>query len=540
MNKKVIQPNAESISAAIIDIETELKKKKVKTRTLYKTTLSVEELFCSLTEIEGVESISYGIVDLPWKKHITITAKGPRFDATITDSKLNLDLADVDEDTGDYIRRIVLNSLASAIHYSYRRGVNRILVDYSSKKKVSPLLLALMLAVFLGPIFRFFVPAEICGAICTYALSPISDIMTALLEMIVGPLVFFSIATSLSQYTNFSEVGRVGGKILLTYVFTSVIAIFVGLGMFSLFSPGVEDVVLLTGTETPGYTVSILESLKAFFPSNAVLSFAENNMLQIVLLSVVIGIAAGRIKNYREPVLTFLNSSNEMVGEIMSMISKGIPVLTFCSVFSVIVSTGVESLLSVVETSAAVYVGYFIMICIYLVLIRLFARVNPFRFIRRHAPYMLDTAFNISGKSGIQMSMEECSKFGVPKKIYSFSIPLGSTINMDGTSIASMITVLVCAKMCGLTVNDPILLVNLAFTVLMLSLATQGVSGVSYASQVALLSVLGLPVEMMTMIFAVNALCDFGNSVSNDTGDIAATLIVSAREKQLDLTKYNS
>ncbi len=534
--KKEIQTTPEGISAAIAEIEAELKKKKVKSKLLYKAVLSTEEIISSLASTS--DSLFYEIVDTPLRKQIVITSKGPKYERS--DSTLNLDLEEIDDETGDYIRRIVLNSLSDRIHYGYRKNTNRIAVEFGQKKNANPIVIAILAAIIIGFAFRFFVPETVSAGLCNYVLNPISTILLSLLQLIVGPMVFFSIATSISQYSDFSDFGRVGAKVLLTYLITSVIALFVGFGTFHIFTPGVTNSFSVNGTAASEVSMSLLDSIVDIFPSNAIVSFYENNMLQIILFAILIGLSIGKMKDYREPITNLFNGFNEVVNGSMSIISKGIPLFAFSSLCSLIVSTGIDSIISVVQIILSCYGGFIIMFFIYMLLLRFVAKANPFKFFKTHSPYMMNAAAIMSSNASIPKSMEECEKLGIPKKIYSFSIPLGATINMDGMSIVNIVLALACAKMCGVTVTDPSLLLNLFFTALMLSLATPGVPGAACASEMALLSVLGLPMELLPVMISVVSLSDMGNTANNVTGDIVATLIVSAREKLLDRNKFNS
>lgn len=540
MVKTKILPSNEGISAAVAEIEAELKKKKANSRAAYKAILSVEEILFSLYAIPGMGDMSYQILDLPWKKQILLTAKGPRYETAVDDASLNLDLNDIDDDTGDYIRRIVLHSISDTIHYGYRNGVNRIAVDFNPKKQANPVIIAVFAAVAVGLLCRFLMPEALSAGLCRYILNPITDIMLALLKLIVGPLVFLSIETSISQYSNISEFGRVGIKVLLTYFITSVIAILVGFAMFGICSPGIVNSFSAAGTSAGKVSLLIPDAIVGIFPSNAVKAFAENDMLQIILLAVLVGLSVGRLKTYRDPVTKLFNGLNEMLNEMMAIIAKGIPLLAFSSLAGVIISTGVDSLVSVVQIALTSYGGYAVMIVIYMLMLRLFAKINPLIFIKKHAPYMLNAAAIMSSNACIPKSIEECEKLGVPKKVYSFAVPLGATINMDGMTISYVILSLACAKMCGVSVTGPGTVLMLAFTVLMLSMATPGVLGAASANQLALLSVLGLPVEMLPLLLTVTSFVDMGGTASNVTGDIMATLLVSSSENELDMDKYNS
>lgn len=538
--KKKIAPTAEGVSAAVAEIESELKTKKVESKTLYKAVLSCEEILSGLAELSEGEPPAYEIVDTPWKKQIVLTSKGPCYENSVKDSDLNLNLDDVGDEIGNHIRQIVLNSLSDSIRYSYRKGTNRITVEFRQRKAGNPVILAVLAAVVFGFLCRVLLPGNLSAALCNYILTPVTDIMLSLLQMIVGPMVFFSITTSLSQYSDLSELGRVGGRVMLTYLATSIIAVLLGFAMFGVFSPGIAGSFSASGVAAEAASPSLLSSLTGMFPSNAVKSFYENDMLQIIVLAILTGLALNRLQTYREPVMNVFNGINELICEMMAIISRGVPLLAFASLCGVIISTGGSSLVSVVQITVTSYGGYAVMICIYLLLLRLFARVNPFRFFRKHFPYLLNSAAIMSSNASIPKTMEDCENLGVPKKIYSFSIPLGATVNMDGMSITSTIMALACAKMCGAPITEPAVMVNLAFTVLMLSMATPGVPGVACSSEVVLLSVLGLPLELAPLMITVSSLCDMGDTANNVTGDVVATFMVSAREKSLDMEKFLS
>ncbi len=536
--KKNIQLTSEGISEAVKQIETELKKKKVKAKSLYKTLLSAEDIMVALAELPCSGDASYEVIDTPFRKQVIITAKGPEYENSVTDDSLNLDLDGIDSEAGERIRKKVLNSLSDRIHYNYRKGTNRIAVDFASKKKVSPMIIAIFSAIFIGLLLNFALSENISAFVCGNVLEPCSNIILSLLQLLVGPMVFLSIVTAISQYSDLSDFGHIGAKILGSFFSMAFGALLLGYSMFVLFKPGVENSFPMTEAISDTPRLTVLDTVLSIFPSNAISSFYHNNMPQIILLAVLIGIVTVKMKTFREPILDLFNGLNEVIGQAMTFTSKFIPLLVFTSLCKVCISTGKNSLINIAEAVALIYVAYIILMLFYMLILRIFAKVSPLVFMKKHFPHIINSAVIMSSNAYIPKSMEECEQLGVPKKIYSFSVPLGATIHKDGSNIAHTITVLACAHMCGVTVTSPSLLINFLFSVFMLGLSTPSVPGVSCGGLMALLSILGLPADLLPVAISINSLIDMGDTACNICGDIVSTIIVSAREKMLNMSMF--
>ena len=230
-----------------------------------------------------------------------------------------------------------------------------------------------------------------------------------------------------------------GAFALAFYLFTSMCAIAIGIGMFFLLQPGapVMELPMAAAQETAQMeSVSILNIIVNIVPDNIVTAFQNADMLQVIFIAVLCGIAVGAIGEQGKVLRDIFNACNELFLRITRMIISLVPVATFCAITSLVATTGLEMLKMLASLVGTILLGLIVLILVYGLLIFLFTRERPFTFYRKYSPCML-LAFTLSSSNAVMPStIEYCeNKLGVPPKIASFSIPLGSTINMDGSCV---------------------------------------------------------------------------------------------------------
>ena len=484
---------------------------------------------------------------------ITVEMSAPGSDYSLTDAMTEADVildSDVGEEMLESIRNIMLTSLADGLKFSHKNGYNniRITIERNRRRFLYLTLAALIAGTLVGVVLSLAGPDAVNGALNGYILTPVKTMYINALKIIVAPVVFFSIVTCISGFSDLNELGRIGGRTTLMYLFTTLIAVAVGAGSYYLFRPGTAGgaaaaAATATGPAAPSgedVELSAIDMIVDIVPSNFVRPFLENNMAQLIFLAVLCGIAVGMIGKYSEVLIQIFEALNELFMKITAMIIRLMPVAVFCSMSSMVIDLGVKTILSIFGMFATFLFGLACMLIIYIILMILIGRLDPRPFIRKYAPVMLQIFSMASSNASIPLNMEVCDKkLGVSSKVYSLSIPLGATLNMDGTCVQLMVFALALAKVYGVTVTGSALLM-MAFTVVILSMGAPGIPGAGVICLSVLLEQLGVPTEAVGLVMGIGPLIGMFLCMCNCTGDTVITTIVAKSVGELDVEKYNS
>ena len=484
---------------------------------------------------------------------ITVEMSAPGSDYSLTDAMTEADVildSDVGEEMLESIRNIMLTSLADGLKFSHKNGYNniRITIEKNRRRFLYLTLAALIAGTLVGVVLSLAGPDAVNGALNGYILTPVKTMYINALKIIVAPVVFFSIVTCISGFSDLNELGRIGGRTTLMYLFTTLIAVAVGAGSYYLFRPGTAGgaaaaAAAATGPAAPSgedVELSAIDMIVDIVPSNFVKPFLENNMAQLIFLAVLCGIAVGMIGKYSEVLIQIFEALNELFMKITAMIIRLMPVAVFCSMSSMVIDLGVKTILSIFGMFATFLFGLACMLIIYIILMILIGRLDPRPFIRKYAPVMLQIFSMASSNASIPLNMEVCDKkLGVSSKVYSLSIPLGATLNMDGTCVQLMVFALALAKVYGVTVTGSALLM-MAFTVVILSMGAPGIPGAGVICLSVLLEQLGVPTEAVGLVMGIGPLIGMFLCMCNCTGDTVITTIVAKSVGELDIGKYNS
>ncbi len=475
---------------------------------------------------------------------ISLSMEGDAFEPVPTASS-NLSETD-DKDAEEAIRALFLKAYGEKYKYNHKNNTNkvRIIVEKSTNSQLYMTFAALVLGIVVGIILNYLVPEKITAGISDCLLTPIKSIFMNSLGAIVGPVVFFSMVTCISSFKNLSELGRLAGKIMLVYFFTTVIATVLAYTVFSFVKPG-EFGFALKGAESitltqsgSGSGLSIIDTIVDIVPSNIIQPILESDTLQLMFLAVFAGIAVGMIGEYSKVLVDLFEAFNSLFLTITTIISKFIPLAVFCSMALMMTELGLGSLLSVLSSIITQIFCIMLMLGIYGLLVLVTAHLNPVKFFTNIKEGMITSFSLCSSSASIPTNMRICKEnLGVSAKISNFSIPLGATVNMDGSCIFLVGVGLFCARAYGIEVTIPMAL-SMAITVILLSLGAPGVPGCLIVLMGVLFGQLGIPMEAMTFVLAVTPILDMFDTMNNTTGDMTAALIVAKSEKLLDTEVY--
>ncbi len=511
-----------------------------------KTCLLTEEVSGSIVQHATENSVTACIRSMFGYVTVEISASGERYNLAEKEIDEELLDEDMDESVQELLRNILIRSKAERFRYRHVHGVNRIsfLIYRSEKAFLYQTLGAMATAVVAGLILSELGFKTFNSDLDTYLLVPVKTMFMNGLKMVVAPVVFFSIISCIVQFSDLKELGRVGGRVFSMYLLTTMIAVGVGIGSFYLFKPGraisesvSSDAVDKITSQT--VNVSIKDMIVNIVPADFLQPFLESNMLQLIFLAIISGIAVGMIGSYSDIVREQIEALNELFLKITSLVIRFMPVAVFCSICSMMLETGPGTVLSVFGMFGTFLFGLVCMMVIYCILMCLFSGLNPIPFLKKYPSTMLQVFSMASSNASIPVNMEACRKLGVAQKIYSLSIPLGATVNMDGTCVYMAVFALALAKVYGVPVSGASM-TAMAFTIIVLSIGAPGIPGSGLICLSMLLTQIGVPTEAIGLVMGIDSVIGMFRCMSNCTGDVAVSVAVAKREKMLDVDRYRA
>ena len=403
------------------------------------------------------------------------------------------------------------------------------------KKKMSlpmQILTALILGIVVGLICYF---AGLGDFTASY-LKPFGDIFVNLLKFIVVPVVLFSMIDGILSMGDMKKVGSVGIKTIVYFLCTTAIACVIGLVLANIFNsaglfPNLADAAQSAEYEAKEYG-GFMSTLVSIFPTNMWQSFSNANMLQVIVIALFFGgsiMAAGeKAKLCRDIVSSFYSVIEKLMGFVISLAPIGV----FTYMAWVVATQGASILGSLALVLLCAYIGYIIhAVVVYSVSAKAFAGINPITFFKGASAAMIFAFTSTSSAATLPVSKECADNMGAEGDISSFVLPLGATINMDGTAIYQCVATVFLATCAGmhLTISQMVLVV---VTATLASIGTAGVSGAGMIMLAMVLEAIGIPVSYIGLIVAVDRLFDMGRTCLNVTGDIACSLCVTKWESK--------
>lgn len=546
-----INANPNEISLAVDYIRDTLRKKRIRRKEIIIATLSAEDVIHSmiLHADTADRKISVNVVSFLGNTEIRIFCHGSEMQLSEFQQAKDYGLEDSDESTGRAMNGLYERVMKDRLSLRRRQGVNyaAIAVSKSRYRQLILTVVALVAGILGGVILKGLdMPENVYSFLANDLFSSVSTVFLNALKMIVGPLVLFSIASSVAEFGDIRELGKIVGRIVCSYLLTSVAAVLIGILTWHLIPIGNPE--LQAGVDASAaanilgqnVTVSLRDTLVGIVPKDIVSPFLNANMLQIIFLSIMLGIAAGALSGKLQVLKGFLADGYLVVGKITTMIVKVMPIAVFCSMAKMVLGMNMGTLLSVFTWVPVCYAGCLLMMAAYGLMILIFGRLNPLKFFRKYYPAMLTAYTFSSSNAALPTSMKYCEKeLGIPKKVCSISLPLGATINMDGSCVVLCISALFMTRIFGVPVT-PTLLITLGLSVLVLSIGAPGVPGAALICMSILFPQIGVPAEAVSLVMGLYALTGMILTCTNVTGDAAVTLITAKHEKLLDVDTYKS
>lgn len=373
------------------------------------------------------------------------------------------------------------------------------------------------------------------------ALKPIGDLFLNGIKMLIVPLIFISIVSGVTSLRDMGTMGRLSLKTFSLYLGTTAVAIVIGLSLGAIFQPGVG--IDLGGAKevTAATSPSLVDTLVALVPSNPVAAFAQGNVLQIIVFAILFGLAITLSGDVGKPVKEFTDALAEVFYKFTGIIISFAPYGVFALITWVAGTYGLELLAPLAKVIGVVYLGCIVHgLLVYMGLIRFVARLNPIRYVQGTIEPAIVAFSSTSSAGTLPITMMSAERnLGVSRGVSSFVLPLGTTINMDGTALYQGVCVLFIAQAYGIDLT----LAQYGVIVLTATLASIGTAGVPGAGLIMLSLVLtsvGLPLEGVAIIAGIDRILDMARTSLNVVGDCAISVLVAKSEGQLDEEIYNT
>lgn len=363
-----------------------------------------------------------------------------------------------------------------------------------------------------------------------------------LMKMLVVPLVFCSLVCGSMAIGDTKKLGTVGVRTLIFYLFTTALAITVALSVGNIINPGIGldmSAIKSNAAEVEEMVAtSLSDTILNIIPDNPLNSLASGNMLQIIVFALIVGIILAKLGERTETVGNFFSQFNDIMMEMTMMVMSLAPVGVFCLIARTFANIGFSAFVPLAKYMVGVLLALAIQcFIVYLGLLKVFTGLNPFKFIKNFFPVMAFAFSTATSNATIPLSIDTLAKkMGVSKKISSFTIPLGATINMDGTAIYQGICAIFIASCYGihLTLSQ---MLTIVLTATLASIGTAGVPGAGMVMLAMVLTSVGLPVDGIALVAGVDRIFDMGRTTVNITGDAACTMVVSNLEAKKEARK---
>ena len=400
--------------------------------------------------------------------------------------------------------------------------------------------IALILGALVGVIMHYFVPSGYIKdtVLVNGVFYVVGNGFLRLMQMLVVPLVFCSLVCGSAAIGDTKTLGKVGVKTLAFYLLTTALAVTVALSLANVINPGIglnmEDIMAADNAAVTT-EVSFADTLLNIIPKNPIQGLAEGNMLQIILFALIIGIILAKLGEKTAVVANFFSQFNEIMMEMTMMVMSLAPFGVFCLIAKTFSGIGFDAFIPLLKYMCGVLLALAVQcFVVYMVMLKIFTGLSPIRFIKKFFPVMAFAFSTATSNATIPLSIDTLAeKMGVSRRISSFTIPLGATINMAGTAIMQGVAVVFASQAFGIPLGIREYIMVIA-TATLASIGTAGVASVGLITLSMVFNSVGLPIEGITLIMGIDRILDMARTAVNITGDAVCTTVVASQNKELD------
>lgn len=516
---------------------------KLDSKEVIRNELISEEVLTKL--IEHADFTKKNFISVNVKKflgdvRIELKVPGPEFDFNSA-SEFSAD--DDNFDNEGAIRDIILRSFSDKITYRNKKNFNAVNItaarsQYSSLYKI---LASLILAVVTGIFLKNFVPENLAVMINNNIFTSVHKIFINGLKMCAVPIIFFSVISCFAaENIEMAQMKRVGVKLFSMFESLHVISALVGIFSVWLFGTGkgANLIATVTSGNVQNFNLSLRDTFMNIIPGNFIKPFLDGNLLQLTVLGIFIGITAKvtAVKNF----IAVVNDLIKIFAKIISYMLRFIPLIVFCSIASVILTTGLQTLLSVINILLTMCAAFLILNVILSLMIFLFARLNPLTFYKKSLQVFITGFSTNSSDATMPDAMRSLEKMGVPPGVYSFAIPLGMAISKMANPMYMFISILSVSNMYNVEITAEKILsifVPVTFVITLLP----GIPGIMLTAMSSFFAAVGCPAEGIAFIMALDIIAGMIiKTQGNVFGVTVPALIIAKQENLLNVEKYNS
>ena len=361
-------------------------------------------------------------------------------------------------------------------------------------------------------------------------IKPFGTIFLNLVKFIVVPIVLFSIMCGIISMSDIRKVGVIGLKTVVFYLCTTAFAVTIGLIGGNLFK-GMFPVVATTDlTYEASASASFMDTLVNIFPSNFFKPLVEGNMLQVIVMAILMGFSIILVGEKNVRVVAAFNDLNDIFMKCMELILKLSPIGVFCLLCPIIATNGPAIIGSLAMVLLTAYICYIVHAAVvYSLTVKTMGGMSPVKFFKGMMPAIMFAFSSASSVGTLPINLDCTQKLGAKKEVASFVLPLGATINMDGTAIYQGVCAIFIASCYGIQLTLPLML-TIVLTATLASIGTAGVPGAGMVMLAMVLTSVGLPVDGIALVAGVDRIFDMGRTTVNITGDAACAIVVSNME----------
>lgn len=365
-------------------------------------------------------------------------------------------------------------------------------------------------------------------------IAPVGTIFINLIKMVIVPIVFTSLVVGMTSLGDLKKLGRIGIKTIFIYLFTTAIAIVIGFIVAGIIHPGIGLEMTAGDAVKVKEAPSIMQVLVAMVPTNPVASMAKADILPIIIFALFVGVGILQVGDKKSQLLIdWFDAAAEVSYKIINMVMQFAPIGVFCLLLPVVAENGPKVLLPLLSVIACMAFGSVIhAVAVYSSMARIWGNTSPLKFFRGMSEAILIAFTTCSSAAALPINMKNCQeKLGCSRDITSFVLPLGATINMDGTAIYMGVCSLFIANVYGIDLT----MAQMGMIILTGTLASIGTAGVPGAGLIMLSMVLlsvGLPMEGLALVAGIDRILDMFRTTVNITGDAAVTCVINETEKQ--------
>ncbi|MFI3312465.1 MAG: dicarboxylate/amino acid:cation symporter [Eubacteriales bacterium] len=390
--------------------------------------------------------------------------------------------------------------------------------------------IALIAGIAVGAIMWLTMGSDLANEVSTTYIKPFGDIFVNLLKFIVVPVVLLSLIDGMISMSDIKKAGSIGIKTVAYFLCTTALACVIGLVLASAFKP-LFPVLAESGTDyTAPASTSIMDTIVGIFPSNFLSPLVSSNMLQIIVIAMFIGCGIIVAGEKGKMVADFTASANEVILKVMGFIIELAPIGVFCLMTWVVSNQGPQILGDLAIVLLCAYIGYFLhAFLIYSMAVKFINGLSPITFFKKIIPAYIFAFSSTSSVATLPVTKKCCDEMGVKDEVSAFVLPLGATINMDGTAIYQCVAAVFLAKCMGMDLSMT-QMIMIVVTATLASIGTAGVSGAGMIMLAMVLEAIGINPLYIGIIYGIDRLFDMGRTAMNVVGDASCAICVGTWE----------